>query len=291
MAVISPIVEEIEIIVKKGIKTPLLNTDAKKGGFKRDGTTHHLGIENEHHVCGWLNLPESFIGQYLRQSRSLIFQHRGGTQTKADAVAWDPELNKEIFEISIKNHKTGTFDWINTSPSKLPQLLQSTIKENIHKIKTSYSLHQNIDKSRQEVLHMCAIMLNTLQSNSEFIVSLLQGIYQNYPQAIIVKCEKDKKLIYFNKSELRELQTFTEHVYFLKHNSNTSSAQIMKRDLHTGEETNTYLRLRIVLNNGVNALLGNSTNNKSSSLCLKIQQDNIKLFLNSIENKVMEDYV
>lgn len=231
---------------------------------------------------------------YRTASASIEIHHISasrGTQTKADAIAWDSELNKEIFEISIKNHKTGTFDWINTSPSKLPQLLQSTVKENINKIKTSYSLHQNVDESRQEVLYMCSVILNSLQSNSEFIVSLLQGIYQNYPQVIIIKYEKDKKLIYLNKNELRELQTSTEHVYFLKHNSNTSSAQIIKRNVHTGKETNTYLRLRIGLNNGVNALLGTSTNNKSSSLCLKVQQDNIKLFLNSIENKIMEDYV
>ena len=56
------------------------------------------------------------------------------------------------------------------------------------------------------------------------------------------------------------------------------------------EEINTFLRIRLVLNNGVNALVGNSSKNKSSVPCLKIQQDKVDKFLNQMENKKIEKY-
>jgi hypothetical protein len=44
----------------------------------------------------------------------------------------------------------------------------------------------------------------------------------------------------------------------------------------------------LVLNNGVNALVGTSLKNKTSVPCIKIQQDNVEDFLNTIENKIIE---
>ena len=38
----------------------------------------------------------------------------------------------------------------------------------------------------------------------------------------------------------------------------------------------TGIRIRLHLNNGISALLGMSTTNKSSSFCIKFQQDNFE---------------
>jgi hypothetical protein len=61
-----------------------------------------------------------------------------------------------------------------------------------------------------------------------------------------------------------------------------------KNSFEKKEEFNTYLRIRLVLNNGVNALVGTSLKNKTSVPCIKIQQDNVDFFLKSIENKLIE---
>ena len=50
-------------------------------------------------------------------------------------------------------------------------------------------------------------------------------------------------------------------------------------------EINTNLRIRITLNNGVNALLGKSKSNKSSTPSIKIQQDNVDKFIESCLDK------
>jgi hypothetical protein len=62
------------------------------------------------------------------------------------------------------------------------------------------------------------------------------------------------------------------------------------RRTQTGEEINTCLRIRLVLNNGVNALVGQSSKNKSSVPCIKIQQDNVDLFISTLSDKVEESF-
>ena len=56
-----------------------------------------------------------------------------------------------------------------------------------------------------------------------------------------------------------------------------------------GIEVNTNLRIRLVLNNGVNALLGQSSSNKTSVPCLKIQQDRVNLLMNGIVDPIIDD--
>jgi hypothetical protein len=50
-----------------------------------------------------------------------------------------------------------------------------------------------------------------------------------------------------------------------------------------GLGVNTHLRLRLVTNNGVTALLGLSEANKNSILTLKIQQDAVAALLNAVK--------
>ena len=57
-----------------------------------------------------------------------------------------------------------------------------------------------------------------------------------------------------------------------------------------GTEKNTHLRIRFVLNNGITALLGFSSANKSSVPVLKIQQDNVAEFINSATDKTEHNY-
>ena len=122
---------------------------------------------------------------------------------------------------------------------------------------------------------------------------MMNSIYQKYTDGILINCEKEQTLVYFEKKELKELQGVPDSQYFLKHTPGTCSAQIMrssKNSFEEKEEFNTYLRLRLVLNNGVNALVGTSLKNKTSVPCIKIQQDNVDFFLQSIENKLIEKY-
>ena len=259
----------------------------RKGGFKRDGSTHYSGIENEHSIADILNTDTSKIGARLRPTADLRVQHKGGTKTKADAVVVNTASNAVVKTISIKNHKkTGTFDWLNSTTS-LPEAMKTPLKEAAKTIKEEFKTHLNIEESRVAADKMFCEALDKIKDDDTFIRGLLQSVYDKYTDGIIIHCEKDNKLVYFEKDQLKELQCFIDSIYYLKHATNTCSAQIMRRT-PAGEEINTCLRIRLVLNNGVNALVGQSTKNKTSVPCIKIQQDNVDYFINTLNEKVEE---
>jgi len=264
---------------------------SKKGGFKKDGSTHYSGIMNEQKIVLWLNQDESIIGNYLRPSKEYIIQHKGGTQTKADAVVINTN-NKTIFTtLSIKNHKTGTFDWLNSTKG-FPEDWSTILKEKIKEIKVNFQIHKNIDSSREEIECLFSSALSEWKMNHSFIQSILFSIYEKYTDGILVHVEKEHLLVYFEKKELLEFQELESiYSYYLKHKEGSCSASIMKINNNTMEEINTNLRIRLVLNNGINALVGTSLRNKISVPCIKIQQDNVDNLLNvKIVNKMVEKY-
>lgn len=264
-------------------------TQRRKGGFKRDGSTHYSGIQNEHSIADILNTENSNIGARLRPEPILRVQHKGGTKTKADAVVVNTTTNEVVKTISIKNHKkTGTFDWLNSTTS-LPETMKAPLKEAVKTIKEAFKTHQNIEESRVAADKMFNDALEQIKEDDTFIRGLLQSVFHKYTDSIIINCEKESKLVYFEKDQLKELKCFIDDTYYLKHAEGTCSAQIMRRT-QTGEEINTCLRIRLVLNNGVNALVGQSSKNKSSVPCIKIQQDNVDFFINTLNDKVEEPF-
>ena len=261
----------------------------RKGGFKRDGSTHYSGIKNEHSIADILNTDKSMIGARLRPTSDLRVQHKGGTKTKADAVVVNTATNAVVKTISIKNHKkTGTFDWLNSTTS-LPEEMKAPLKDAAKAIKEAFKTHQNIEESRVAADKMFCDALNKIKDDDTFLRGLLQSVFDKYTDGIIINCEKENKLVYFEKNQLAELRCFGDARYYLKHAEGTCSAQIMRRN-PAGEEINTCLRIRLVLNNGVNALVGQSTKNKNSVPCIKIQQDNVDYFISTISEKVEEAF-
>ena len=277
--------EEIEIILKEIVDK--IAGRRKKGGFKTDGSTHYSGIKNELNLVDFLNKDESVIGKHLRPSSDYLVKHKGGTKCKADAVVVNTQDNSIFTTLSIKNHKTGTFDWLNSTKG-FPDDVSTFLKEQTKQMKANYSIHKNLDSTREGIDSLFSNTLYKLKNNDGFLREMMNSIYQKYTDGILINCEKEQTLIYFEKKELKELQCFPDSHYFLKHTPGTCSAQIMRSSKNSFEEFNTYLRVRLVLNNGVNALVGTSLKNKTSVPCIKIQQDNVDFFLQSIENKLIE---
>lgn len=277
--------EEIEIILKEIVDK--IARRRKKGGFKTDGSTHYSGIKNELNLVDFLNKDESVIGKHLRPSSDYLVKHKGGTKCKADAIVVNTLDNSIFTTLSIKNHKTGTFDWLNSTKG-FPDDVSTFLKEQTKQMKANYSIHNNLDITREGIDSLFSNTLYKLKNNDGFLREIMNSIYQKYTDGILINCEKEQTLIYFEKKELKELQCVPDSHYFLKHTPGTCSAQIMRSSKNSFEEFNTYLRVRLVLNNGVNALVGTSLKNKTSVPCIKIQQDNVDFFLQSIENKLIE---
>ena len=258
--------------------------------FTTDGSVHHSGINNERDICLFLNTKSSSIRSAICPENSIV-EHRGGTGSKADAeiVCPSPSDNKTV---SIKHHKTGTFDWLNSS-SAIPHTTKNPLNTGLQDIRNTYNKSsqkstdiKNARTSTNDLLnkHLCTM-------TNETIKTVLSNCYNIYTDYVIIKNVTKKELVAFDRHKnIPELKTYEDWTYFLKSTPRAkTSAQIWRRNAE-GQEVNTKLRIRLVLNNGVNALLGISTKNKSSVACIKIQQDDVAQFIASLIDPIKETY-
>lgn len=262
--------------------------------FITDGRVHHSGISNEHAICNFLNTKSTVLRAALCPAGSTV-EHRGGTGSKADAeivMAAPSGVAAENKSISIKHHKMGTFDWLNSSAA-IPPTLKATLHTALQAIRATYDASSKLEAdekvARVAVENLFAEHLRGMSSES--IKALLHGCYAIYTDYIIINDVAKNQLIAFDRTKnIPELRTFGDCSYFLKSSARAkTSAQVWRREAD-GREVNTKLRLRLVLNNGVSALLGKSASNKGSVPCLKIQQDDVSNFLSSLVDPWKEIY-
>lgn len=263
--------------------------------FVNDGSVHHSGIRNEKDVCSFLNERSKVIKASLCSDGD-IFEHRGGTSTKADMVILknSGEVSKTI---SIKNHeKNGsTFDWLNSTRG-VPQT--ETLKAALQEIKGAFEKTSKSESEQKGVKNKCETLFaeHLRAMSSDTIRNILQSIYKSYTDYIIITDVAKNNLIVFDKHKnMKELSGYDDAIYFLKYTARAkTSAQIWRREENGSggvSEVNTNLRIRLVLNNGVSALLGLSQKNKCSVPSIKIQQDNVKQFIHTLVEPVSESYV
>tara|TARA_A200000113_G_scaffold40427_1_gene32924 strand:+ start:30 stop:812 length:783 start_codon:yes stop_codon:yes gene_type:complete len=258
--------------------------------FPHNGENHENGIKNEKNTVEYQNNnPNNAINICLMSDyggSDVEWSHQGGTKQKADAnVKITTPGNVEIIEeISLKNHKSGTFDWENTTKG-VPENIKNQIKE-----------YKEKNKSATEVTKMHRNEVNTILSDSlnnfthEMIKGMLSAIYDDYPEWILVNKNKEKEFIMFHKDNLEKYFKPKENeTYILKKSRAKTSRQIWMQS-SDGNEKNTNLRIRLVTNNGVGALLGLSKSNKSSVPCIKIQQDHVDKFISCCKDKTIVKY-
>jgi hypothetical protein len=182
--------------------------------------------------------------------------------------------------ISLKRHKSGTYDYINTS--KVSDFLDdSDLKSKLDSLRKA-SLSE--EDTRKQVQTYLAGTLTGLTSSQ--IKSLIETCNRRSPRWMCINDLETGRLVVFEHSEIDSLRTKEGDEFFLKSTRANTSATIWRR--REGVETNTTLRIRLVLNNGIGAFLKLPTSkNKSSIHTLKIQQDNVKSLLYRVKSVVL----
>jgi hypothetical protein len=256
--------------------------------FKTDGSSHRSGIKNEKNICDFLNTRSTIIKPSICIPDGTVV-HRGGTTVKMDLEILTSDENKSA---SIKDHqkKTSTFDWLNSSAA-IPSDMKEHLARELKFIKTRFVGGELTKNSARTA---CNNVLETAfkSINSNFIKQILFGCYDKYTDYVIIHNNVLKELVLFDrKKNIPELRTYSEWTYELAFTSRSkTSARIIRISPDGITKVNTFLRLRLVLNNGVNALLGLSKSNKTSIPCIKIQQDNVSHFIDTLVDPLKEHY-
>jgi hypothetical protein len=265
-------------LIKK-IEIYFLNVDKFKSSkrismpYNTTGVSHREGVSNEKKITDFLNLTNGSPLKLneLFGSEKLYFKQIGGTKSVSDMDISDG--NGKLLGVSIKNHKQGSFDYVNTSKiyQYLPETVINSIKEGVAAIKSEFIGNgERLDEARVAV----EILLETAFSEikSEDIRRLLQHINVRNPKLIMINDVKTHTLKCYHESAFTELSTEPykdANTYALKTTRAKTSRQITRNGIVTN------LRVRIVLNNGVKALIGLSKSNKSSIPVVKVQQDSV----------------
>lgn len=257
--------------------------------FPIKGENHSNGIQNEKDIVNYLNNnPDNNINKYLSKnysSKIIEFKHKGGTKQKMDA-SYRLE-NGKIKGVSIKHHKQGTFDWVNTTKG-IPEYLKLEITE----FKKTYCDTPIQEKGgiRNVLDNIFSNYLDKLTTHEiSELLSKVKGTEENTDN-IIVNDTKTKQLIMIHESNLEQYCNPNPGTFILKSTPRArTSRQIWIKNVD-GSEINTNMRIRLHLNNGITALLGKSKKNKSSVPCLKIQQDNVDTFIEKCSGKVIAKY-
>tara|TARA_B100000886_G_scaffold272922_1_gene196840 strand:+ start:502 stop:1440 length:939 start_codon:yes stop_codon:yes gene_type:complete len=246
--------------------------------YNTNGGSHRDGVSNEKKIVTHLNTSNgrSLNLHTLFGMEGLQFIQIGGTKSVSDMDILTAQGEK-VSGVSIKNHKQGSYDYVNTSKlgQYLPGSVVESIKAGISAIKAEYAGDEaRLPEARRAVESVLEAAF--AQMSSEVIKSILQVINVRNPKLVMINDIKDKKLKCYHESSFTELSAEpykASNTYALKSTRAKSSRQITRNGVVTN------LRLRIVLNNGVKALLGLSKSNKYSIPVIKIQQDNVNAVL------------
>ena len=255
-------------------------------GYNTTGLCHRVGIANEKMLTKALNYyfqkgKNPLKLRELFPNRNLLFKHQGGTQQVADMSIHDADTDEKLAGVSIKHHKTGTYDHINTTKidTFVPGDMHQYMKDGIKAIKEEFAAQEErVEVARAAVDSLFLSLWERWDSAA--IRALLQVIHGRTPALLLINTN-NQKLSCYKESAFLELAQYPYNdkmSYFLRAARAKTSRQIWRRD-DLGNEVCTHLRLRMVLNNGVTALLGLSSSNKTSVPTIKVQQDNVDALL------------
>lgn len=240
--------------------------------FKTDGSVHHGGIANELQTIDTLNR----LGIY-----SETVEHRGGTQQKADAVAGDRG-------ISIKRKqgaKVGSFDWVNTT--KVPSAISTKFdgfRAIVAELKnlTTDERADEVEDLRDTFNRTSAAAFDTLQTAE--LVSFLRDTFAKQAGYDIVITDTKAGTLHHFPAEAHPILALMADGFIPTLKAASKEGQTSRTILFSKgtESADIGLRLRITSNNGISAFLGLSKANKSSSVVLKLQQDNVAGLLESV---------
>ena len=243
--------------------------------YKTDGSSHRNGIKNEKQQIEYL---KSGAVHSVVTGLSEDFQviPKGGTKFKEDFQIVDRDT---VIRVSAKRKKkmsTGSYDYVNSSKvmSEIDSLNKvASFVKGLRKAAQSKSTTRkkfNIESNR---------VLRTLTASDTSNI-LIDHVAKKNKDIRMMITDSTANTSYWYKFEesqmykdvIRLLDDDYDYEPELVFGRGKTSAKIIFKN-SKGEKVDHNLRIRLVLNNGVGALLGLSESNKNSIATIKIQQD------------------
>jgi hypothetical protein len=242
-------------------------------GFKTDGSSHTNGIKNEERVARKLLTSANTLFPNLNNEFVVVL--KGGTQNKADLVI--STANGEEIPVSIKNKKSlkkGSYDYVNSSAAVKECASLQDVGSRIKQI--------NINRSKDVVREDVTAVLNSAMHRltSANIRSILNHHVnaKNKGMTVVISDRENQTDYKFNFDDMPLKHSIENHTPKLRWGRGRTSAKIVFED-NNGHVFDHNLRIRVVLNNGVGALMDPTA---SSIPVIKVQQDKVNKVIDSL---------
>lgn len=230
--------------------------------YRNDGSSHHDGIKGECKLIHMINTDPKF--SVIKEKLGGKLEHRGGTKSTADAVS---ERGVRI-SIKTKNSNSGSFDWFNKS---YVHDTETDTKKFLNDIKNFYRDYNDEEKFTRKIINELSNTLLKCINIRPYIDELINNYKSDY---ICINFVKRRKFVMFHRDELK--------VLFYNCENNVNPSNMCTSCTIPGSHS---LRIRLVLNNGVKAIL-----KRGSYLCVKLQQDNPQNLEKYVNNAIVIYY-
>ena len=249
--------------------------------YSTDGSSHHSGIKTEKHLREYLQAGAAKI-LYPDLSDSFKVIKRGGTKYKQDLEIVD---NERIILLSVKkkeNSESGSFDWVNTTKAFTGIKPLEKFAKSVKTISRNEKRYGQAKIDRLQASYDC---LNELSSSDLTSILKQQVMEKNKDMHIMIRDLYLDSVWKFKFSDLPLYNSIENHTPYLESGNGVESSSILFKT-EDGSILDHKIRIRVVDNNGITALIGKSKSNPSSIACIKIQQDNVGTLIKSLENKI-----
>ena len=237
--------------------------------FNTTGEVHHGGIDNEMFVIDLLNNK----GVY-----DLPVTHLGGTQNKADAVSGD-------LGISIKRKKDinkGSYDYLNSTVpvSLLPNASDfDAVKDLANTCNAKETVSELFLKTSSSILD---------KIDPDTMTGIVSDAFVKQADMDIVITDVKTKKVYIMSANDLQVPTLIRDGYKATIVPTKKLATSRKLVFVKGnDKVDTGLRVRLVTNNGIGAMMGLSKANKTSSVVVKLQQDKVSKMISNTKHEVI----
>ena len=244
--------------------------------FRTDGSSHHDGIKEEKAIVN----DKELLKKMYNLSENFEAIHKGGTQNKADVVVRDGNVEKKISIKKKKKLSAGSYDHVNSSAAL------SNSKFNAVKNTASRMAGSGLSKkaARRKFTQAChdAMVDMTSQDIKDILVDHV--LNKNLDMEIVVKETSTGSIYGYSFKDTPLAKSIENHTPKFKWGRGKTSAKIVFED-DNGNIHDHNLRGRLVSNNGIGAMLGESSSNKSSIPVFKVQQDRVDQVINNLVKK------
>ena len=248
--------------------------------YRTDGTPHLTGAKNEDNLIQRLQKTAQTLFPELSDDYKV--EKRGGTKFKEDVVIMDENI---IIPISAKKKTSisnGSFDWVNSSSATRDI---DALKQFSNTVKSVGETQKSKSAARKIVNDAGNKALKDLDSSQLSDLLKEHVLNKNKGMKVIISETSTGNNWEYDFEDSPLANSIENHTPKIQMGRGKTSAKVIFEDSN-GTTIDHGIRIRVVTNNGIGALIGQSEANSSSIGVVKIQQDNIPGLISGLGNKI-----